>query len=173
LDSRWPRLIFILLVLYATVHFSYYYPQLPNVVASHFNERGVVNGWQPKSGFFIVLIAASVIAGVVGFGIPRIMRTLPVEMINLPNKRYWLAPERSEETQEFFSTCFAWFGCAVFLLEILAFDFAVQYNLHPQNPPDPSRMWYFLAGFLVFSLSWTIRMLAKFLRPPANGFVRK
>jgi uncharacterized membrane protein len=173
LDSRWPKLIFILLVLYAIVHFSYYYPQLPAVVASHFNERGAVNGWQTKSGFFIVLILASVIAAVVGFGIPRIMRTLPVEMINLPNKRFWLAPERAAETQEFLSICFAWFGCAVFLLEILAFDFAVQHNLHPQNPPAPAHMWYFVAGFLVFSLSWTIRMLAKFLRLPADSLVRK
>jgi len=61
---------------------------------------------------------------------------------------------------------FAWFACAVYLILVCAFDYAVQNNLHPENPPDPARMWYVLAGFITFTLWGTIRMLAKFLRPP-------
>lgn len=166
MDSRLPKLIFVLLVLYAAIHFSHYYPQLPSVVASHFNGRGVPNGWQTKSAFFTVFVGVSVLAAVVGFGIPRIITAVPTELINLPNKKYWFAPERLAETQEFFSTYFAWFGGAVFLIIILTFDYAIQRNLHPENPPDPARMWYILAGFLLFTLAWTIRMLAKFLRTP-------
>ena len=143
------------------------------MVASHFNGRGVANGWQTKSAFFSVFVAVTVVAAVVGFGIPRIITAVPAEMINLPNKRYWLAPEHLAETQEFFSAYFAWFGCAVFLIVILTFDYAIQHNLHPENPPDPARMWYILAGFLLFTLVWTIRMLAKFLRPPADNLGRK
>ncbi|HEX4545156.1 MAG TPA: DUF1648 domain-containing protein [Candidatus Acidoferrum sp.] len=172
MDSRWPKLIFVLLVLYAAVHFSYDYPRLPGVVASHFNGRGVANGWQTKSVFFTVFVGVGVLAAVVGFGIPRMIRALPAELINLPNKQHWLAPEHLAETQEFLSTYFAWFGCAVFLIIILTFDYAIQHNLHPQNPPDPARRWYILAGFVLFTLIWTIRMLAKFLRAPAD-LVRK
>ncbi len=166
MDSRLPKLIFVLLVLYAAIHFSYYYPQLPGVVASHFDAHGTANGWQPKSAFFRVFLAASVLAAVVGFGIPRIISAIPAELINLPNKRYWLAPEHLAETQEYLSKYFAWFGCAIFLIMIVTFDYAVQSNLHPENPPDPARMWYVLAGLLLFTLVWTSRMLAKFLHPP-------
>lgn len=173
MDSRLPKLIFVLLVLYAAVHFSYYYPQLPGVVASHFNGRGVANGWQSKSAFFGVFVGVSVLAVLIGFAIPRMIAAFPVQMINLPNKRYWLAPEHRAETLEFMNGYFAWFACGIYLVMILTFDYAVQQNLHPENPPDPARMWYALAGFLLFTTVWTIRMLAKFLRPPADNFAGK
>lgn len=169
MDSRLPKLIFALLVLYAAVHFSYYYPQLPGVVASHFDGRGGANGWQTKSAFFIVFVGVSVLAVVLGFGVPKIISVLPAQLINLPNKRYWLAPEHLAETTEFLSAYFAWFGCGIYLIMIFTFDYALQFNLHPENPPSPARMWYVLAGFLLFTVVWTIRMLAKFLRTPQNN----
>jgi len=159
-------LVFVLLALYAAIHFSYRYPQLPDVVASHFDVHGVANGWQTKSAFFRIFLTVSVLAAVIGFGIPRIIAAVPPQLVNLPNKRYWLAPEHLAETQEFLSRYFAWFGCAVFLIMILTFDYALQSNLHPEDRPDASRLWYTLAGFLVFTIVWTIRMLRKFLHPP-------
>jgi len=169
LDSRLPKLIFVLLVLYAAIHFSYYYPQLPPVVASHFGAHGEANGWQPKAAFFQVFVAVSVLAAVIGFGVPRIISVIPAQLINLPNKRYWLAPEHLAETTESLKTYFAWFACAIYLIMILTFDYAVQSNLHPENPPSPARMWYALAGFLIFTTVWTISMLAKFLRLPSGS----
>lgn len=170
MNSRLPKLIFVVLVLYAAVHFASEYPQLPAVVASHFNERGAPNGYQTKQSFFGVLIIVCVVVAVIGFAIPKIISVLPLQMINLPNKNYWLAPERAAETMEFLESIFAWFACAFFLFNILVFDYAIQINLHLGNPPNPDRFWYTLAGFLVFGVAWTMRMLAKFLRlPPKTG----
>ncbi|HYL84780.1 MAG TPA: DUF1648 domain-containing protein [Candidatus Angelobacter sp.] len=166
MDSRLPKLVFVLLALYAAIHFSYYYPQLPGVVASHFDKHGAANGWQTKAAFFNVFIGVSVLAVVIGFAIPKIIFAVPPQLINLPNKQYWLAPQHRVETNEFFSAYFAWFGCAMYLLLIVVFDYAIRSNLHPGNPPDPARMWYVLAGFLIFMIGSTIRMLTKFLRPP-------
>lgn len=166
LDSRLPKLLFVFLALYAVVHFSSVYSQLPGVVASHFNGRGAPSGWQTKEAFFGVFVALSVLAGVIGFGMPRMIAAMPAQLVNLPNKRYWLAPERLAETTEFLNNYFAWLACAIYLILVFAFDYAIQSNLHPENPPDPARMWYVLAGFVAITLLGTIRMLAKFLRPP-------
>ena len=169
MDSRLPKLIFVLLVFYAAVHFSFVYPQLPAVVGSHFNGRGAANGWQTKQAFFTFFVGVSVLAVVVGFAMPRIIFAIPPELINLPNKGYWLAPERRAETFAFLSAYFGWFACALYLVIIVMFDYAVQSNLHRENPPDLSRMWYILAGFLAFCVLSTIRLFAKFLRTPQTS----
>src|SRR5437879_2682995 len=166
MHSRLPKLVFVGLAAYAAVHFSSYYSQLPDVVASHFNARGVANGWQTKSAFFAVFVGVSVLAAVIGFGIPRIISAMPPQLINLPNKNYWLAPDHLAETQTFLNNYFAWFGCAVFLIIILTFDYAIQSNLRPASRPDISRMWYILAGFLAFVAVSTISLLVQILRTP-------
>ena len=121
----------------------------------------------------LILIGVSVLAIVVGFGVPRIIAAVPAQLINLPNKQYWLAPEHLAEAMAFLNAYFAWFACAIFLIIILTFDYAIQSNLHPENPPNPARIWYVLVGFLLFTLVWIVRMLARFLRPPSDGFARK
>ncbi|HVS88135.1 MAG TPA: DUF1648 domain-containing protein [Candidatus Acidoferrum sp.] len=168
MQSRLPKFLFLVLAAYAAIHFSSYYSQLPGAVASHFDARGVANGWQAKSAFFGIFVGVSVLAAVIGFGVPRIIAVVPAQLINLPNKDYWLAPEHLAETLEFLNTYFAWFGCAVFLIMILTFDYALQSNLHPENPPGVSRMCYILAGFAAFMIVWTIRVLTRFLRPPED-----
>jgi uncharacterized membrane protein len=167
-DARLPRLVFAVLTVGAGIYFSTYYAPLPDVVASHFDGRGVPNGWQTKSAFLRVFIGVTALAAVVGFGIPRIVATLPPQLINLPNRRYWLAPEHLAETLKFLTTYFAWFGCVVSLIMILTFDYAIQSNLHPDNRPDVSRMWYTLAGFLAFVVVWIERMFTRFSRQPRD-----
>jgi hypothetical protein len=51
---------------------------------------------------------------------------------------------------------------------IFTFDYALKSNLHPQDPPDISRLWYILAGFLLFMVVWTVRMFKRFARPPVD-----
>ena len=169
MKSQLPRLIFVLLVLLAAVYFSYYYPQLPEVVASHFNGQGAANGWQTKPAFFTVLISVSVLAAVVGFGVPSIIAALPPELINLPNKNYWLAPERATETMSYLKTHFAWLGCALYLVILVTFDYAVQSNLHPDHPPSASRLLLLLVGFTLFILVSSARMLRRFFRVPQGN----
>ena len=168
-DARLPKLIFAVLAVGAAIYFSAYYAQMPDVVASHFNGRGVPNGWQTKPAFFGLFAAVSILIAMIGFGIPRIIASVPPRLINLPNKQYWLAPEHLAETMAFLNAYFAWFGCAVFLIMILTFDNAIQSNLHPNHRPDVSRMWYILAGFLTFLVVWIIRMFTRFGRLPQQN----
>src|ERR1700674_1623868 len=173
MHSRFPKFLFLFLAAYAAIHFSADYSQLPEVVASHFDAHGVANGWQTKSAFFAVFVGVTVLAVVVGFGVPRIIGVVPAQLINLPNKRYWLPPVHLAETLVVLHTYFAWFGCAVFLIMILTFEYAVQSNLHPDDPPDISRMWYILAGFIAFAVVWIARLLKRFHRPPEGNFAGK
>lgn len=166
MDSRLPRLVFVLLVVYVAIHFSSSYAQMPEVVASHFDGRGAPNGWQTKTAFFGFFIAMTVLSTVLGFGLPAIIGAVPIQLINLPNKQFWLSPEHRGTTMEFLKSYFAWFGCAIYLVMIVFFDYAVQSNLHPESPPAASHLWYTLAAFLTFVIAWLIRLFMRFVRFP-------
>jgi uncharacterized membrane protein len=172
MNSRIPKILFGFLALYAAMHFSYYYPQLPGTVASHFDARGVANGWQTKQAFFVIFFFVAAIAALLVFAIPWLMTVLPKSLINLPNKEYWLSPERWPSSQNFLSAWFAWFGCAVFTVIVLAFDYAVKSNLPGVLRPDPARLWYVLAGFAVFTVAWLIRIFFRFGHVPGNAHTR-
>lgn len=166
MDSRLPKLIFALLVLYAAVHFSSVYPQLPNVVASHFNGRGAPNGWQTKQAFFSVFVGVTALCVLIGFGLASIIGAIPIRLINLPNKQYWLASDRREETLEWLKAYFGWFACGLYVLMIVAYDYAAQSNLHPDHPPSVARLVYAFLGFSAFLIVWLARMFSRFSRVP-------
>src|SRR3954471_4379187 len=96
-----PLCAWITIVLLHAAQTIYYYPRLPAVVAQHFGADGRPNGWAPREAFFaiswVVLLGISALLMLT----PRLLRRVPVSMINLPNKRYWLAPERKQESLAF------------------------------------------------------------------------
>lgn len=166
MDSRLPKLIFAFLALYAAVHFSGVYPELPGVVASHFNGRGAPNGWQTKQAFFTVFVGVTALCALFGFGMASLIGAMPARLVNLPNKQYWLTTERREETLEWLKAYFGWFACALYLLMIVVYDYAAQSNLHPDHPPGTARLVYTLVVFLAFVIVWLVRIFTRFGEPP-------
>lgn len=164
-NARLPRALFLLTAVCTSIYFSYYYPLLPKVVASHFDLHGIANGWQTKQGFFEVLAGTTFLSAFLVFGIPTMIAVMP-GLINLPNKDYWLAPGQRAASLEFLSGWFAWFGYAVYLVIIVVFDYAMQMNLHSASGANPTRLWYMLAGLVVFAIIWTIRLFGRFGRLP-------
>ncbi|HTZ17789.1 MAG TPA: DUF1648 domain-containing protein [Dissulfurispiraceae bacterium] len=151
-----------LLVFASVVQILYYYPQLPDVVASHFNASGMANGWQPKGAFFGIyggVIALLVLV----FSVPVFfMDRIPDSLINLPNKAYWLSPERRADTFVFINNQMLMFGNATLLFILVVFHLVIKENLAPRNLFSPSIMMPLLGIYILLSIIWTVRLVLRF-----------
>jgi hypothetical protein len=51
---------------------------------------GAANGWQAKSAFFEGFVAVSVLATLIGFGLPRLIEEMPVSLVNDPARLWYI-----------------------------------------------------------------------------------
>lgn len=121
--------------------------RLPALVASHFGGAGAANGFL-RHGVYVGFMVGLVV------GLPSLMVGLtwsaissPKARLNLPNKDYWLAPERCAETIAYLRSGVLWVGallviflCYLHWLVVLA------------NEAHPARLAisWFIGGLLVF-----------------------
>lgn len=163
--TRIPRVLFIVIVLLAIAQCVHDYPLLPERLASHFGPSGMPNGWMTKSRFFITFAIVLLPALFVEFLLPMGIAKRPDAKLRLPNKEYWLAPERRAETFAYFDSFFAWYGCAFLLVEVFAMGLAMRANFDtpPQLPTGP--IVSDLVGFVLFNVVAVIAMLRRFSTP--------
>ena len=154
------RLILLLAVLAFVGQMLFIYPGLPPIVASHFDAQGNANGWMTK-GMFLVFEAGMLIFVVGEFLlVPRFVRRLPKNLINMPNKEYWLSDEHREETLGIFRNYFEVFGAVVVLMFVVVNQFVYQANVARSNLP--SSIWMVIVGFLIFTIVWLVKFISEF-----------
>jgi uncharacterized membrane protein len=154
------RNILIFLTIIFSAQLVYYYPQLPEQVASHFNYLGEPDGWMSKSGFLVfqVLLVAFIL-GMTSLT-PFLFRVLPDAFINIPNKSYWLAPEIRDEAARKLTETSGNLRVALLLLFIGINHFAFQANVNGENLSNG--VWLILGVFLLYTLYWVIELRKTF-----------
>jgi uncharacterized membrane protein len=161
-NSRLPSAIFVFLAFVGFLQARSFAATMPPVLATHFGSGGAPNGWQTQSQFFRLEVVMLGICLLLAFGIPRLIGALPISLVNVPNKEYWLAPERREETRAFFKAQFAWFGCG-----FLGFLLVVNQLVFDANQTSPRQLnsTAFVTAmivFLAFVGIWTVRLIVRF-----------
>ena len=169
-DPRLPRFFYLVLLFASLAMFVYYYPQMPPRMASHFAADGHPNGWMPREPFFVLTLVITFLSGLVGFVAPRQIATRPDARINLPNRDYWLAPERRAQTFQYFAAMMAWFSCGLLFVLISGTFLAIRANLASGGRFDSGAMVAVLIAFLLFLMLWMLRFIRHFQRvdPPSK-----
>ena len=167
-DSRIPTGVYLLMLLLGLLHWAHVYPQLPDVVASHFNASGAPSGWAPKSGFFVIMVVVVGVSALAGFLAPRLIQRKPASKINLPNKDYWLSPEHADETWSFLRAQMAWFGCAILFVMLYGTSLAINANLPSVGYFDSRGMIHVMLGFGAFCVLWLANLLRHFYNVPSS-----
>jgi Protein of unknown function (DUF1648) len=139
---------------------------LPEVVASHFGASGVASGFMPRA-FYVRFILAFVVGLPLALVfLPSLAFSNPKARFNLPNREYWLAPDRRTETIEFLRQHLARFG--LMLVVFLCYAHWLVVRANTVVPPSLSSPWFIggLGVFLVSALVWAKVFVGRFRNVP-------
>jgi uncharacterized membrane protein len=135
---------------------------LPPVVASHFGPSGAADGFMSRAVYTVFLL-------VIAVGVPLFLAFVPATLIrkrgdnvNLPNRAYWLVPERREATMTFLRLYGLWFAMALALFLAYVHWLVVQANRVQPAVLSNAHMIGALVAFFVFLVVWLFVLLRRF-----------
>jgi uncharacterized membrane protein len=146
--KKLPWIVFALLLVFAIGYIVRTAPHLPPLVASHFNGAGYPSAYMTR-GFYTKFTLAF------GVGLPAAIVALlslvysRTKDVKLPNRDYWLAPERIAQTRSVLVSFGAWLGSL--MVAMVCYAHWLILVAHRSVTPHFSRS-LILGGLLAFAL---------------------
>ena len=156
-------LIFLMVFSVTFVIYTSYY--LPSSVATHFNIDNQPDGWMTRDAYLLLILTLLIsLPSAISVGISILSRRFS-HLINLPNRDYWLAPPRLNDSLDFLCAHGHRLGRLVIVLMT-----GLHYVVLVANRAEPaalSQSW-FIAIFLGFILALGLWVLALYRRFPKS-----
>jgi uncharacterized membrane protein len=136
---------------------------LPARIATHFDITGQPNGWMSRTFYLGFTLALAVGLPLFLIATTSFSARLPGSFRRIPNREYWMAPERRTATIAVFRRFITGMGCLLVLLVTGIHLLLIDANRNPAQPHLSSTgIWTLAAGFLVASLAWSWTLRRKF-----------
>lgn len=144
---------------------AYFYPILPESVPMRFGSSGKATTFSSKESMVISDLAIVgvliVIFGVVG----TLLKSKKAIYINVPNREYWFAPERREQSSNELLSLLLWILCSVMLLMLLIFYSTAESALSGNNKLG-APFYIGFAFFMLFDMFIVIYLIVRFSTIP-------
>ncbi len=146
----------------------HFYAELPARVAVHFNALGKPDSWSSRNNFF--LSSSGLMLGLAAFfqlmihSLPR----LPKELINIPNREFWLSRERRPETILRLKRYLLWVAFLTMLFLGGVLYLTTMFNIN-QARRLGNEFWILFVLYFVAISALTVELLYVFSRKSANS----
>lgn len=100
----------------------------------------------------------------VTFIVPLLVAKLPPSLINLPNKDYWLAPERKDEAMRRFGVRMEWLGVLLLAFLAIVYELVFQANLTRTGLANGPFI-VALVAYLLLNVLWIVSLIRAFSLP--------
>lgn len=138
-----------------------YWNYLPNRVAIHFGIDGRANQWMDKNAATMLMMAIQIAFPWILVAIASGIRVIPIGLINIPHREYWLTGERRSESLRYIMGMLASIAVleSLFVSAINHLSFVA--NRTTQSLDTPMFLTV-LAVFFVATMALVIAMLRRF-----------
>lgn len=143
--------LFGLTLLVAAADVAWLYPQMPELMATKFGSGGRPVAWSPRGTFLTLHLFSLGFVSALIVGLWLALPRLPVSMINLPHRTWWLAPGRAEFTRQRLGNFVLGLGTLLSAYVTALGDLTMRANLSPPPRLGPA-FWVVTVLFLAGSL---------------------
>lgn len=158
-----PRSLFYGLLLVAGLFIWRSTGLLPERMASHFVASGAADGFMPRGSYLATMLVAAVL-------LPATLGELIGALAHLgggariPNRDYWLAPERREGSLAYVQSHARWFGCL--LSAFICYVHWLVIEANRAQPPMllPHRILPAVGVFVACAVAWGLTLQLRFRR---------
>jgi uncharacterized membrane protein len=156
--------VFVVLLLIAIIFVTGTAAELPLTVASHFDAAGQPNAFMSRSGYIRFMLCLCVGLPVLIVAILAVVYSRASEL-KLPNREYWMAPQRIDGTRSFLVAHGVWLGSLLVVLSCLVHWLELGANRH--QPPHLSSQTFAacMIAFLIAMAAWIAALMFAFRRP--------
>jgi uncharacterized membrane protein len=137
---------------------------LPDGVATHFDMAGRADGWMSRTSYtWFTLTFQIALPALLGYLVNTLPRYVP-HSTTIPNREYWLAPERLNGSIDFLAAQGYRLGCLIVMLTVGLHYIVLLAN---QQAPAllPVRTFLSLIGaFFIVLFLWVIKSRQRFLK---------
>ncbi len=100
------------IALLAVAQNAWYWGQMPDRVATHFNLEGTPNDWMTKTNATIIMCGFQIGMPFFLIAITLLAARLPASMVNIPHRQYWLHPDRHASSMGYVQLFMNWIAVA-------------------------------------------------------------
>ena len=144
---------------------AWFWPRLPQQVATHFDAAGQPDGWMSRLGFVAMMLGIQFGTAAFFIAIGWCSWYLPESMLNIPNREYWLAEERRAETLADSNRLLAWVAAATSMFMLLLFFMTFQANVDGRGLNSVA-FWIAITVYLFFVIGGALVHVRKYHRVP-------
>lgn len=157
-NEKLSKFIFLTVFLFSLIIPIFFYNNLPDKVASHFNFRNEADAWMNKSSYIFFHYGLIIFFTLTFVGLAYIIPKLPKTLINIPNKDYWLNEKRKDFTFLILRTLLFHLATLCILLFIV-----VDYLVYNANINGTNKLWSFSWFVIIIFLFATGYFTIKFI----------
>lgn len=139
---------------------------LPLRVATHVGAGGHADGFMPREVYVAITIGMVVLLPLMVALSARLASRLPSQRVNLPNRHYWLAPERKAATVRDLSARLQVFAAGLVVFLCYVHVLVIEANRAAAGQLAPSALYAGLAAFVLGTALWIAEFYARFSRVP-------
>jgi uncharacterized membrane protein len=159
-----PRLLFVLLLVVAPAVIWATAAPMPARVATHFGRGGYANGWMTHDGYLLFILAFTVLLPAFVVVMVGVLPQAIGSRAGIPNRNYWLAPERRAATLSAMASHACWLGCLLVVFLVAIHLLTVEANTVTPARLSESALVGVMTAFGIGILLWVLALWARFRR---------